>query len=261
MKIELFPRQIGGATVSQIEGGWRLGMPAGDHLTYRLAQLDDFIDLARSRFRHTSPWTLRLRARISDADIPGTWGFGLWNDPFGFSIGFGGKKRRIPSLPQVTWFMHASPPNWLSFRNDPLPDSNRMVPANGLFAGTFRSPRIPSLVFAPGLLAMPLFNLKPISRFFRRLASGLIRQDGIEINIDVTDWHEYSICWLEDGCTFGVDGSEILSNPISPRPPLGLVLWIDNQFAAWTPEGRLGYGVLENAPAWMEIKGLKIEHE
>ena len=259
MEIELFPRQIGGATVTQIEGGWRLDMPAGDRHTYRLAQLDDYIDLARSRFRHAPPWTFRLRARISDANIPGTWGFGLWNDPFGFSLGFGGKKRRIPALPQVTWFMHASPPNWLSFRDDSLPGSNRMVPANGFFAGTFRSPRIPSLLFTPGLLAMLLFSLKPVSRFFRRLASGLIRQDGIGVNIDVTDWHEYSIHWLEEGCTFRVDGNEILRTPISPRPPLGLVLWIDNQFAAWTPEGQLGYGVLENAHAWVEITALEIE--
>ena len=46
-----------------------------------------------------------------------------------------------------------------------------------------------------------------------------------------------------------------------PTPPLGLVLWIDNQFAAWTPEGRLGYGVLENAAAWMEIEELRFQPE
>jgi hypothetical protein len=259
MEIELFPRQIGGATVTQIEDGWRLDMPAGDRHAYRLAQLDDYISLARNRFRQASPWTLQLRARISDTGIPGTWGFGLWNDPFGFSLGFGGKKRRLPTLPQVTWFMHASPPNWLSFRDDPLPGSNRMVPADGFFAGTFRSSRIPIPLFAPGLLALPMLSLRPISRLFRRLASHFIRQDGAGIQVDVTHWHEYSIQWLEEGCIFSMDGIEILRTPISPRPPLGLVIWIDNQFAAWTPDGQLGYGLLENAPAWMEIKELKIE--
>jgi hypothetical protein len=261
MEIELYPRQIGGSTVTPTASGWRLDMPAGGYQTYRLAQLDDYISLARSRFRHTPPWTFRLQARLSDASIPGTWGFGLWNDPFGFSIGFGGKKRRLPTLPQAAWFMHASPPNWLSFRDDPLPGSNRIVPASGFFAGTFRSPRIPALLFAPGLLALPFVALRSFSRLVRKLASRFIKQDGAGLQVEVTRWHEYSIQWLEAGCLFSVDGSEILRTPISPRPPLGLVIWIDNQFAAWTPEGRLGYGVLGNAAVWMEIEGLRFQYE
>ena len=261
MEIEHFPRLIGNSAVTPIENGWRLGMPAGDNRSYRLAQLDDYIDLGRGRFKHSFPWTMRLRARVLGADIPGTWGFGLWNDPFGFSIGFGGKKRRLPALPQVTWFMHASKPNWLSFRDKPLPVSGRNVPANGFFAGTFRSPHIPSILFTPGVLALPLLAIRPGARLLRRLASKLIRQDGIGIDTKVADWHEYSIQWLEGECVFVIDGNKILHTPISPRPPLGLVIWIDNQFAAWTPEGRIGYGVLENEVAWMEIEGLSIQQE
>ncbi len=261
MDIELFPRQIGNSAVTPIENGWRLGMPAGGRQAYRLAQLDDYIALGRSRFKHTPAWTLRLRARVSKADIPGTWGFGLWNDPFGFSIGFGGKKRRLPALPQVAWFMHASKPNWLSFRDELLAGSGRIVPPNGFFAGTFRSPNIPSILFAPGVVALPLLALRPGARLLRRLASRMIRQDGIGIEVDVTAWHEYSMQWLEEACVFGMDGREILQTPISPLPPLGLVIWIDNQFAAWTPEGRIGYGVLENEAAWMEIERLSIQQE
>lgn len=277
MEIGLTPRRTPGATVSRTTNGWRLDIPAGTRRTYRLAQLDDYANPStgsrqtrfvssgqapsRSRFRHAPPWTLRLRARVSDNKLPGTWGFGLWNDPFGLSFGFGGKPGRLPALPQTAWFMHASPPNWIALRDSPSPGSNRKLPANGFFAATFRSPRIPSFLFAPGLLALLLFELRPTSRLLRRLASRVIRQDAAGINVDVTQWHEYSIQWLNEGCMFTVDGSEILCTPNSPCPPLGLVLWIDNQFAAWTPEGRLGYGTLENPAAWLEIEKLNIQRE
>ena len=236
-------------------------MPAGERKSYRLAELDDYGGLPRSRYRHAAPWTLRLRARLSAPDLPGTWGFGLWNDPFGLNLGLGGKPGRLPALPQAAWFMHASLPNWLSFRDAPLPGSDRVVPANGFHAGTFRSPKLPSLLLAPALLALPLFELPPTSRLLRRLAGRMIRQDGAAIGTDVTEWHEYAIAWLDKGCFFTVDGKETLVTPTAPQPPLGLVIWIDNQFAAWTPEGRLGYGTLENPSAWMEIEKLSIQQE
>jgi hypothetical protein len=32
------------------------------------------------------------------------------------------------------------------------------------------------------------------------------------------------------------------------------VIWVDNQYAAWPPSGRLSYGTLENhLQAWIEI--------
>ncbi|MFH1524193.1 MAG: hypothetical protein ABIF04_04450 [Chloroflexota bacterium] len=248
---KLSPRQTPGATVSQTTNGWRLDIPAGARRTYRLAQIDDYARTPRRLFSHVPPLTLSLRARLSAADLPGTWGFGLWNDPFGLSLGFGGNPARLPALPQAAWFFHASSPNWLSLRDE--------LPANGFFAWTFRSPLIPSLLLAPGLLVAPLLALRPVSRLLRRLASRVIRQDGEAVSVDVTQWHEYSIQWLSTGCSFTVDGNEILYTQIFPRPPLGLVLWIDNQFAAWTPEGRLGYGTLENPAAWLEIEGLKIQ--
>ena len=254
MEIQLTPRQTPGSSVSQTAAGWHLEMPAGPPRTYRLAQLDDYGGMPRNHFLHSPPWTLRLRVRISVANLPGTWGFGLWNDPFGFSLGFGGQAGRLPALPQTAWFMHASLPNWLSLRDDP-----KTIPANGFFAGTFCSPNLPSFLFMPGLLALPLSAIRPVSRLLRRLTGRIIRQDAAPINVNVTQWHEYSFVWLDKSCTFSVDGSEILSTPRSPRPPLGLVIWIDNQFAAWTPQGRLAYGTLENPAAWLEIGNLTVQ--
>ena len=255
MEIELSPRQAGFATLHRTIAGWRLDLPAGPQRTYRLAQLDDYARTSRNRLKHAPPWTFQVRVRTSNVNLPGTWGFGLWNDPFGLSLGFrGGKPGRLPTLPQTAWFMHASPPNWLS-----LGDNPERIPANGLFAGTFRSPCIPSFLLVPGLLALPLCAIRPFSRFLRRLASRIIQQDAARVDLDETQWHEYSIQWLEEGCVFSVDGDVVLRTSCSPMPPLGMVLWIDNQFAAWTPEGRLRYGTLENNDAWMEIEKLTIQ--
>jgi hypothetical protein len=57
-----------------------------------------------------------------------------------------------------------------------------------------------------------------------------------------------------------VDDTLVLESSVSPHPPLGLVIWLDNQFAAFTPEGRIGFGVLENPePAWLEVKDIDIK--
>jgi hypothetical protein len=257
MDIQLCPRQTPGSAVHHTSAGWRLEIPAGPARTYRLAQLDDYGNTARKLFSYSPHWTLLFRARVSKVDLPGTWGFGLWNDPFGFSLGFrGGKRGQLPALPQTAWFMHASQPNWLS-----LQGNSERVPANGFFAGTFRSLRIPSILFAPGALAISLCAIRPFSRLFRRLASRFIHQEGARVDLDVTKWHEYSIQWLRENCTFSLDGKALLHTTTSPQPPLGLVLWIDNQYAAWTPQGKLGYGTLENPDAWLEVEGLEISRE
>lgn len=259
MEIELDPRKAGGGSLNRSQGGWRLEMPAGPSKTYRLAQLDDYARTTRRRFKHAPPLAFCLRARISRHGLPGTWGFGFWNDPFGLSVGFGGQAGRLPALPQAAWFMHASPPNWLSFRDSPTHAIDQVTPANGFFAGTYCSPSLPSLLFLPALIALPLLVIRPVSRLLRRLAGQLIRQEAVIISAEVTQWHEYTIHWLPGNCIFTVDGTEILKTSSSPHSPLGMVVWIDNQFAAWTPQGRLAYGTLENPAAWLEIEKLTLQ--
>jgi hypothetical protein len=280
MDIELTPRQTPGASVSRTADGWRLDIPAGPRRAYRLAQVDDYMSLPRRAFPAQPPWTLSLRARLSAAHLPGTWGFGLWNDPFGFAIGFGGTARRLPALPNAAWFFHASEESCLSlqpcrceppfFGGEATPSpAGRLLrqksprsdtPANGFFAGTFLSPRWPSPLLAPALPALPLLALRPASRLLRRLAGSIVRQDGCALNVDVTGWHAYSLRWQPEAVTFLVDGAELLRTPLAPRPPLGLVIWMDNQYAAWRPDGSLGYGTLENAEAWMEIAFTECSH-
>jgi hypothetical protein len=35
---------------------------------------------------------------------------------------------------------------------------------------------------------------------------------------------------------------------------LGFIIWIDNQYAAFTPEGKISAGVLESGEEWLEVK-------
>ena len=229
---------------------WRLEIQAGKNKNYRLAQLDDYSDATRKNFLHLPPCSIWLNARLSESNLPGTWGFGFWNDPFGYNLGIKGGARMIPVLPNSAWFFYASPMNWLSIHKN--------IPANGFFAGTIAAPAIPSLLFAPFLPGLPLLALKPVSRLLRRVVGNIIRQDAVAISLDVTLWHNYSIEWLREYLVFKIDGGTILETNILPNPPLGLVIWIDNQFAAWESNGNLSYGVLENPLAWLEIKNITV---
>jgi len=49
-----------------------------------------------------------------------------------------------------------------------------------------------------------------------------------------------------------------LDTPVSPRPPLGLVIWMDNQYAAFTPDGELKWGLENNlTEARLEIENIE----
>lgn len=253
MNLDFKTRQTPGANVQSTENGFRLNIPDGDDRNYRVAQLDDYAQLARKDFPQRPTLSLSLRARASAESIPGTWGFGLWNDPFGLSIGFGGNPFRIPALPNALWFFHASKENYLSF-GDPSTGSGRGKPGNGFLAQAFRSP-----VFPLGRLAKVGVTL-PFSRTkARSLIGEIVKEDGVRLRMDVTEWHAYSLEWSPTRSAFRVDEALVLETSVSPRPPLGLVIWIDNQYAAFTPEGKIGFGVLENTePAWLEIEGLEV---
>lgn len=80
------------------------------------------------------------------------------------------------------------------------------------------------------------------------------------MTLQPTDWHTYTLNWLSDTVSLSLDGKIILESGVVPRPPLGLVIWVDNQYAALPPDGRLAFGSLANLqPAWIEIAGLNIK--
>jgi hypothetical protein len=230
-----------------------LSIPAGGAARYRLAQLDDHQNIARSRYPYRPPLRIELEARASAPDLPGTWGFGLWNDPYGMSFVPGNGIFRFPALPNALWYFNSSPLCYLSFRND--------KPGNGFLAQVFSSPGFDPLLIRASL-AFPFSH-----RATRRMLARLIDEDAVRINgpaeaesFDVTAWHHYALDWSAEGAHLAVDGVRLLDTPISPRGPLGIVIWIDNQFAGYTPQGKVSFGVQRNpVPAWMDIRDLHID--
>lgn len=243
--MNLKPRLSRDASITPIPNGWRLTIPAGPASGYRLSQLDDHAYIARRDYPYSPPFALSLKARVSSASVPGTWGFGLWNDPFGFSFGSGADFLRLPALPNAIWFFYASPQNYLSFRHD--------KPAQGFLAQVFRSPRFHSSVIAAGLM-LPFSRRKA-----RQLLGRIIDEDSAAVSVDVTQWHRYRLEWSPTRCAFWVDEVSVLESPVSPNPRLGVVIWIDNQYAAFTPQGKLSWGLEENSKSeWLEIEEIKI---
>jgi hypothetical protein len=248
----LKPTQSSGALVRLTDQGcWRLEVSAGARGAYRLAQLDDYSHLRRKQFPWQPPISLRLRARASAADLPGTWGFGFWNDPFGTAIMRSIDLVRLPALPNAAWFFFASRPNYLSLRDD--------LPARGALAAVFRSPQAPFPLLALAAPLLPLLFWPAAARRLRRLARRFVQQDAATLPIAATAWHSFTLEWQFNGVRLGVDETVVLESTLSPLGPLGFVLWLDNQFAALPPNGRILFGTLPTPePAWIEIDRLEI---
>jgi len=103
-------------------------------------------------------------------------------------------------------------------------------------------------------MAIPFLKIRPFSRLLRRLAARFIQQTGVPLSQEVTNWHHYSISWLRESLEFSVDGERVLHSTFTPASRLGVVVWIDNQYAAWHTDGSIGIGTLANPPVWLEIK-------
>jgi hypothetical protein len=239
----LTPRPTGGGQVSRTADGVRLTVTQTTARAYSNAQIDDYGALPGIRFPRRSPLRLRLRARFAHpaAATRGTAGFGFWNYFFA----------GVPALPQAVWFFFGSPPGDL-----PLAYG---VPGHGWKAAVIDAGRPQALAWAPfAPLAVPLMR-RP--SWYRRLWPRIQRAAGIaETALDVAldEWHTYEIDWGERWSTLRVDGRVVLDHAPSPRGPLCFVAWIDNQYAIVTPQGRLGWGMLEATDQGLEIADLVI---
>ncbi len=240
-----------GASINNIAADtWHLEIPPGKAGNYRVAQLDNYGRFSRKDFPYNPPMTMQLQARASAENIPGTWGFGLWNDPFSLSSGLGGGARRFPALPNTAWFFFASAPNYLSLRDD--------LPANGNLAATFQSPVWPTALLALAAPALILMTIPGLARPLRRLARRFIQQSAISFPVRVTEWQTYRLEWQAEKVLFYLNGELLLESEITPTGPLGLVTWVDNQYASLPPNGKLAYGTLPNSEAaWIEIRALE----
>jgi hypothetical protein len=116
---------------------------------------------------------------------------------------------RLPALPNAVWFFGASPENYLSFKSGSAAFSEREA-ANGFLAQSFRSPRFHPLLIPAGL-ALP-FSRKTT----RRLLGKVIGEDGVRLDVDVTQWHRYRLDWREKRVSFEVDDALVFESQVSP---------------------------------------------
>ncbi len=91
------------------------------------------------------------------------------------------------------------------------------------------------------------------------MAGKIIREDATRLELDLTQWHAYELRWSKDRVEYFVDGQAVFETAACPKGPLGLVIWIDNQFASFPPDGKIKAGTEANpVPAWMEITDFAI---
>lgn len=246
------------------QGGWesnahglRLLNDSAAADRYSNAQIDDYQHLHRRHFPWGPPLRLILRARFSHPGIHetgdpasalgGTAGFGFWNDPFGMT------GRRRPAPPQAVWFFYAAPPSNLKLDSE--------TPGWGWKAATLNAHRWQFAALAPTIpLAVPLMNVPLIYRLLWPVGRRAIGVAERSVPVAMTDWHIYSIDWQPDSVTFGVDGKRLLHTQFSPAGPLGLVIWLDNQYMQVTPWGRFAWGLVEKTKReWLEVDWLCVE--
>jgi len=228
-----------------------LRLPAVRH--YADAQLDDTQNLSRRALRWNPPLRFSLRARASIPEPRGTFGFGFWNDPFSLALGMGGAARKFPAAPQCAWFFYGSPPHDLHLVGG--------VEGWGWKAQVLSFRRLPTPLLAPLAAGGALLaSLPPARRWAFRQAERFYRAAERRLEIDPSAWHEYGVEWTATGARFRVDGAEVLHSRVSPRPPLGLVLWIDNQYAVASGEKGFGFGVLPlDREQALELEDVRIE--
>jgi hypothetical protein len=199
---------------------------------YSNAQISSY-DPAKRDFREQAPLHLSLRARASDpAALRGTAGFGLWNHPFA-------PGERGLRLPQALWFFFASSDSEMALAQG--------VAGSGWKAATFNAQRAPFYALLPA--ALPGFLLMRVPALYRRLwrigqnAIG-VREQALPLEL-LADWHQYTLIRERERVVFLVDDAVVLESSYAlPQQPLGLIAWIDNQYAIITPQGRIGWGVI-----------------
>ena len=242
----LRPFLAGTGHIDQIDSITHLTLPSASRKQYSDAQLDDYAaawqSLPRRSFPHRPPFRFSIHARFSNEAIIGTAGFGLWNHPFAPGAG-------MPALPRALWFFYASPPSNMQLALD--------VDGYGWKAATIDATRPSALAMMP--FTPMVLLLSRSKKLYRRVWPIVQRKLSIEEkllpNELMLEWHTYSIDWGIDRARFSVDDRIVLDTDRSPRGPLGVVIWIDNQFAVVTPTGRAKFGLLDVRQAqWLEIK-------
>jgi hypothetical protein len=233
-------RTTPGASIEKTPKGYLMKIPAGDSSAYRFAQIDDYFGLPRRKFPHHS-LTLSLRARTSSFPSPEHGASGCGTIPSACRLGLG----RIvwPPRPAQRGMVLRGVAGQSSFV--------QRQTRTGISRAKFPFAKISSSADTNGF-GISLFRAKATRNCWARSSTRTHPLSGwIQLNGMATGWSgvRSRVAWY-------VDDVRVFESPVSPNPPLGLVIWIDNQFAAFTPEGKISFGVLEGDEEWLEIEDL-----
>ena len=247
--MSLQPHVTGAAGILATEAGLRLLNLPQRGGGYTNAQLDDYQGRARRHFLWRPPLRLTIRARFSHgaSDLLGTAGFGFWNDPF-LMTGW-----RVPALPRAAWFFFASSPGDLAL--------TPRTPGHGWKAAVIDALHPTAVLALPGApLAAVLMRSPRLAARLWPFLQNLGPRDESMVPVAMTEWHSYAIEWEPIGVRFYVDGVPILVAAPAPQGPLGLVIWLDNQWLAVRPTGHIRHGLLDRPQAqWLEIAEVVLE--
>jgi hypothetical protein len=214
-----------------------------DGTTYCNAQLDDYHHLPRMSYPWRAPIKLSLDARLT-GDARGTWGFGFWNAPYSPLAS------RWPTLPATAWFFGNGSGN-LSWDIDSAP--------TGFKAATLDTRRMHARLLAP--FAPLLLLLMRSAAVYRTVWPRLTRWLGLSERMLAKDsaWHHYELQWQPDCTIWLVDGIVVHQTSCSPHAPLGLCMWVDNQWLVAGPRSGFGWGVGPSQTT-LEIRELTISN-
>jgi len=130
--------------------------------------------------------------------VPGGSACGTTHSPSTWDWAAAGEALAIPAQ-CLPGFFYASPPNYLSLRDD--------LPARGFLAATFRSPRLPTAAaglchprLTPSGLAGDGAPPAPVGPLAHPTGCRF------QITVDPTAWHAYTLTWQGGNVIFEIDG-------------------------------------------------------
>ncbi len=239
--------EINGSIVRD-SGSFHLALPSNNK-GYADAQIDDYGGHRRKDYPWRPGTRLELGARFSHTNsaLKGTAGFGFWNAPFGDPT------VRWPSLPQATWFFFASEPS-------DLPLAPFQQPGRGWFISTIDAKTLQAAFLIPLAPFVILLNNFPrLGAIIWPVVQRRLKISFCLLETNLTQWHNYRLDWMYEGCIFSVDDETVFESNYGPAGPLGFVCWIDNQYLKLTPTGRLRWGTLNlDQSQWLEVKNIEI---
>lgn len=207
---------------------------------------DAEIDDHRMEPMHWKPplkMTVRARFSHSTGRLLGTAGFGFWNSPFD-------QTGNVQAPPNALWFFYASPPGDMRFV--------RNVSGNGWKAAMWNGGKSNPLEMAAGNFALRLPGMSKL--VFRVAETRINAAEKLLDELEMTEWHTYSIEWRGRQADFLVDELPVLRAVNPPRGPLGFVAWVDNNCMTLGPD--LDFSLRRLAVdqrEWMELSTVKIE--